>query len=281
MIPVWTFNRNTGLEISRTEKKVRFIPLDVTELMRVHETSVAKFDSEWQPIPGYDPEKAVAHFKRMGTQYGALKEVCRLLGIAYVPRAESEEPEKPSPKVEAAKPPVKKKLSCGARFIELIMLNKHTDQEIFDIVKAEFDMSDDKSGYVRWYRKHLVAQGKNPPPSLGEIPCKRGKRKETTETSTQPNSAKTATAKPSTGTTRRTSGAGASPVASSPAKTTSSRLAAVKTARSAKSSPAVPPRMSTPTSASISTSSSQVAAKGSRSSASSTSSKIGKSSPKK
>lgn len=60
--------------------------------------------------------------------------------------------------------------SAAQRFQELLMLEgpkkgvaKHTDDEIFGIVKKEFGLSDDKRSYVKWYRNYLCKQGKTPP----------------------------------------------------------------------------------------------------------------------
>lgn len=58
--------------------------------------------------------------------------------------------------------------TASGRFQELIMEGKKTDSEIFAIVQKEFNLSDDKRGYVKWYRNHLAKTGKNPPPAKQE-----------------------------------------------------------------------------------------------------------------
>lgn len=48
-------------------------------------------------------------------------------------------------------------------FQALIMEGKLTDDQIFEQVKAKFNLDEKKRSYVRWYRNHLAKQGKNPP----------------------------------------------------------------------------------------------------------------------
>lgn len=79
-------------------------------------------------------------------------------------------PEKPATKPAkvakakaAPKPAGEKKPSASAMFQDLIMAGKLTDDQIFETVKAEFNLDDSKKGYVKWYRNHLTKQGKNPP----------------------------------------------------------------------------------------------------------------------
>jgi hypothetical protein len=64
------------------------------------------------------------------------------------------------------KAPKEKKPSAASRFQELIMEGKLTDDNIFATVKKEFGLSDDKRGYVTWYRNHLKKNGKNPPAAI-------------------------------------------------------------------------------------------------------------------
>ena len=167
IVPVWTFNRNTALEVQRTPKKVRFIPLGVDQPLRIEELSIQKFEAEWEPIPNYDLRRAMAHFKRIGEQYGALKEVRRILDIE-APIKPIDEPEAKVYKDDVVKLPKAKKLSASTMFCDLIMEGKLTDDEIFAKVKQAFDLEDKKRSYVNWYRKYLTKQGKTPPQPLGE-----------------------------------------------------------------------------------------------------------------
>lgn len=277
-VPYYDFNRYTTLEVKRTEKHVHHIPLDIVNGLKVHKSPVAKFDFDYKPIPDYCPVKATSHFKRFGEQYGALKEVCQLLGIERVAKVMDETAVKvEKPKVEA-KP---RKLTQGAMFMELLMAGKLTDDEIFAQVQQQFSLTPDKKSYVNWYRKRLIKQGKTPPQPLGELaPCKNEKKPATTATLTPHSSKKPVMAKHSTATTPHTSGVGVLLAASSRAKTTSSRSGVAKIVRSAKSSREAQQLTSILTSGSILTSSKKAKASGSASSASSTSSKIGKSSRK-
>lgn len=84
IIPIWSRNRNTAIEVQRTPKKVRFIQLCVDQPLRVSELGIAAFTEEWAIIPEYTEDRAVAHFKRVGGKYGALKEVRAILGIKDV-----------------------------------------------------------------------------------------------------------------------------------------------------------------------------------------------------
>lgn len=53
--------------------------------------------------------------------------------------------------------------TAAARFQELIMEGKKTDDQIFAVVQKEFGLDDNKRSYVKWYRNYLTKQGKNPP----------------------------------------------------------------------------------------------------------------------
>jgi len=84
------------------------------------------------------------------------------------PKAEPKAAKAPVAKAAAkAKPAAKatgeKKHSASAMFQDLIMEGKLTDDQIFEKVKAEFNLDDSKRGYTKWYRNHLAKQGKNPP----------------------------------------------------------------------------------------------------------------------
>jgi hypothetical protein len=56
-----------------------------------------------------------------------------------------------------------RKPTAAKMFQELIMAGKLTDDQIFDKVKAEFNLDEKKRGYVKWYRNYLKKQGQNPP----------------------------------------------------------------------------------------------------------------------
>lgn len=66
------------------------------------------------------------------------------------------------------KAPKDKTPTAASRFQELIMEGKLSDHEIFLKVQKEFDLDDDKRGYVSWYRNYLTKKGKNPPAAKEE-----------------------------------------------------------------------------------------------------------------
>jgi hypothetical protein len=72
-------------------------------------------------------------------------------------------------KQQAAKPraPRERRPSVSSRICELIMEGKLSDDEIFAVVKREFNLDDSKRGYVGWNRSHLRKQGLNPPGPIG------------------------------------------------------------------------------------------------------------------
>lgn len=67
----------------------------------------------------------------------------------------------------APKPPAEPKRSVSSAFCELIMAGKLSDDEIFAKVKAEFNLDDNKRGYVSWNRNLLKKRGKHPPEPVG------------------------------------------------------------------------------------------------------------------
>jgi hypothetical protein len=70
-------------------------------------------------------------------------------------------------KVAATKEPKanvgEKRPSAAQVFKDLIMAGKLTDNQIFERVKNEFGLEENKRAYVNWYRNYLRKQGMNPP----------------------------------------------------------------------------------------------------------------------
>lgn len=60
-----------------------------------------------------------------------------------------------------------RKPSAASRIRDLIMEGKLTDDKIFETAQKEFGLSDDKRGYVPWYRNDLKKKGMNPPAPKG------------------------------------------------------------------------------------------------------------------
>jgi hypothetical protein len=81
-----------------------------------------------------------------------------------VQEPEPQEPPKPpkTPKVKEPKPPKVRKVTCTSVSEELIMAGK-TNAEVWEVIKAQFNLDDGKKGYPAWYRMNLTRKGKNPP----------------------------------------------------------------------------------------------------------------------
>lgn len=184
LMPYWDHNRHTCLELQRTDKQVRFVLLDVTQPLHILTWKTADFNAVYKPIMGYDRQKAYNHFRRIAKQYGAVKElriVLNLMNCEDAPKAEVPptfdvaqrfEQEIPAGTVKIGQPVKVKKpgptqvLTAAARFKELIMAGKLTDDEIFLTVKTEFGLDDGKRKHVNWYRWDLKRKGFNPPTSI-------------------------------------------------------------------------------------------------------------------
>jgi len=70
---------------------------------------------------------------------------------------------KPAAKPAAKKATGEKRESAAQMFQDLIMEGKLTDDQIFKKVQNKFGLDDNKRGYVKWYRNHLIKNGKKPP----------------------------------------------------------------------------------------------------------------------
>lgn len=203
VVPCHDHQRRTCLQVERANGKVKFIPLDVSEGLQVHEASSAEFDRRYQPMVNYPVEKACQLYLGYSQNIGATKEALGYLSqIIDVSKQEFEmattkktaaavtedkrtstrrasngkaEPAKAgrravNPEVKTAKPAKApaakgeaKKTSAAQMFQDLIMAGRLTDDQIFEKVQAEFGLDEKKRGYVKWYRNHLKKQGKNPP----------------------------------------------------------------------------------------------------------------------
>lgn len=175
LLPYKDHNNHTCLELERTDKLVRFVPLDVTQPLHIQILKPAAFDHEYRPMRDYDREKAIGHFRRIGEQYGAVKELQKALGIVRkLPEAELPSVTKMVAAIKKPEPKVARAPTASSRFQALIMEGKLTDDKIFQTIQEEFGLSDDKRSYVNWYRKHLIKKGFTPPTPKEE---KHGKSK--------------------------------------------------------------------------------------------------------
>jgi hypothetical protein len=184
--------RRTCIQVERTDKVVKFIPLDVGSGLRVRKLPASEFDNRYQPIVNYPAERACQLYLGYSRNIGASKEALEYLGrVINVSKQEvematkkqqvtpksSRKTEKPAkPGRAVAKPATAKsvkptkvsessgrKPSAAQMFQDLIMAGKLTDDQIFEQVQAAFGLDEKKRGYVKWYRNYLRKQGKNPP----------------------------------------------------------------------------------------------------------------------
>jgi hypothetical protein len=136
----------------------------------------AKAASETKdPKPGTAPSGATAVKKPAAGKRppeAPVKPATQKPSTAAKPAAVVQKPAAAKPAAAADKA---KKPSAGARFCELIMANKLTDDEIFAKVKAEFGLDDKKRSYVGWYRNDLKKKGQNPPAPVQPKAVKAGK----------------------------------------------------------------------------------------------------------
>ncbi len=201
VVPCHDHQRRTCLQVERVNGHVKFIPLDVSEGLQVHQTSVDSFDQRFKPMVNYPAEKACQLFLGYSQNIGATKEALDYLGqvitvskqefdmatkkaaAASEPaeekrttarRASNDKAEPTKAGRRATDPVVKttktapakageKRESAAQMFQDLIMAGKLTDDQIFEKVQEKFGLDEKKRGYVKWYRNHLKKQGKNPP----------------------------------------------------------------------------------------------------------------------
>jgi hypothetical protein len=57
--------------------------------------------------------------------------------------------------------------TAASMFQALIMEGNLTDAQIFAKVQKKYNLDDNKSGYVKWYRNYLAKRGQNPPEAKG------------------------------------------------------------------------------------------------------------------
>lgn len=79
--PYYDRQRHTILKISASPDAVKFIPLDISEGLRVVQLSKKVFDDTYKPIPNYPAKKACEMFFEYSKTLGATKEVMEILSI--------------------------------------------------------------------------------------------------------------------------------------------------------------------------------------------------------
>lgn len=194
-------HRRTCIKIADDGEQVTFIPLtnDGFEIERLDHT---EFNKTFRELQDYPVERAARLYVEYSLALGGTKEALKALGqfttvtdkeitMATTKRAARGGATKPAAK-SAAKPVAKKAaatktptkatvekkptarqqgaaakkekgVSAAQRFQELIMEGKKTDDQIFAAVQKEFGLDDNKRSYVKWYRNHLIKNGKKPP----------------------------------------------------------------------------------------------------------------------
>ena len=193
IVPCYDRQRRTCLEVARVAGQVKFIPLDIAEGLQVQMTSADSFDQRYQPMVNYPAEKAAQLYLSYGQTIGATKEALDYLGqviniseqefkmattkktvaatasekkLAQPKPAKAAATKEPKPAKAAKEPKAsggEKRPSAAQVFKDLIMAGKLTDNQIFERVKNEFGLEENKRAYVNWYRNYLRKQGMNPP----------------------------------------------------------------------------------------------------------------------
>ena len=193
VVPCCDKARRTCLRVHEGKDVVKYIPLDVTEGLRVLEMPAKEFARQYSLMDDYPADRACQLYLGYSRTIGATEEALNHLGRVITitneefimattkkaaaaaskpvakakPAPKTEKPATKVPKVktEKAAPKAKgeKKQSAAQLFQDLIMAGKLTDDQIFAKVQAEFGLDDSKKGYVKWYRNHLKKNGKNPP----------------------------------------------------------------------------------------------------------------------
>lgn len=188
--------RRTCILLERDDVHVKHVSLDVENGLDLTLADPKDFDHRFKPMVDYPVEKAAKLYVEYARGLGATEQVMRMLGkltpvtnediemATKKKAARAASPVKTAKKTSAkkttdAKPakadkPAKKAAgekkeraprgpTAAAKFQELIMEGKKTDDQIFAAVQKEFGLDDSKRSYVKWYRNYLTKQGKNPP----------------------------------------------------------------------------------------------------------------------
>lgn len=89
IMPCHDRERRTCIQVERLNGHVKFIPLDVSEGLQVHQTSADSFDQRFTPMVNYPVEKACQLFVNYSQSIGASKEALDFLGqIVNIPEQE-------------------------------------------------------------------------------------------------------------------------------------------------------------------------------------------------
>lgn len=177
------WNKHVCIAVRSTINAVTFIPLSIEGLELVT-WSRKKFEEHYDELLGYPPQRAERHFVSMAQLHGAtvgVMDELRLLTTvtekeyimattkkaAAAARTAASKPARAPKEPGPPKEPKARAESASGSFMQHIMDGKLTDDQIFATVQEKFGLSDDKRGYVGWYRNKLKKDGKNPPAAKG------------------------------------------------------------------------------------------------------------------
>lgn len=193
--------RHTCLVVGQSKSEVTFLRINVEEGFDLETLPAAKFAEIFnKELPDYPVEKAARLYAQYAQTTGATPKAMQALGqlttlsneeidMATKKKATNAAKKTETKKTPAKKPETKKaespKKSTAAKkeapaakgkapkaekgataagmFRDLIRAGKLTDDQIFEKVQKEFGLSDDKRGYVKWYRNDLIKKGEKVP----------------------------------------------------------------------------------------------------------------------
>lgn len=113
VVPCHDHQRRTCLQVERVNGHVKFIPLDVSEGLQVHQTSADSFDQRFKPMVNYPAEKACQLFLGYSQNIGATKEALDYLG--QVITVSKQEFDMATKKAAAASKPAEEKRTTARR----------------------------------------------------------------------------------------------------------------------------------------------------------------------
>lgn len=113
VVPCHDHQRRTCLQVERVNGHVKFIPLDVSEGLQVHQTSADSFDQRFTPMVNYPAEKACQLYLGYSQNIGATKEALDYLGRVIT--VSKQEFDMATKKAAAASKPTEEKRATARR----------------------------------------------------------------------------------------------------------------------------------------------------------------------
>lgn len=116
VVPCHDHQHRTCLQVARINGHVKYIPLDVSEGLQVHQTSAEMFDQRYQPMVNYPAEKACQLYLSYSQNIGATKEALDYLGLVIpVSKQEFDMATKKKATAAAAAKPAEEKRATARR----------------------------------------------------------------------------------------------------------------------------------------------------------------------